>query len=65
VSTTSITEPTDADLQFADLSVTIKQPQFQGGQSDEIETATLASAVKKSTTGLADNGTFNVFTQWR
>ena len=43
VSKTTTLDPADPSLDFADLSVTIKQPQFQGGQSDEIEVTTLAS----------------------
>ncbi|CRM53165.1 hypothetical protein [Pseudomonas sp. 31 R 17] len=65
VSKTSTTDPTDDTLEFADLSVTIKQPQFQGGQSDEIETTTLASDAKEFTTGLADNGTFSMSGNWK
>ena len=65
VSTTATQDPGDADLEFADLSVTIKQPQFQGGQSDEIETTTLASDAKEFTTGLADNGTFSMSGNWK
>ena len=57
--------PTDPDLLWADLAVTIKQPQFQGGQSDEIETTTLASDAKEFTTGLADNGTFSMSGNWK
>ena len=65
VSTTTTTDPTDEDLQWADLSVTIKQPQFQGGQSDEIEVTTLASEAKEFTVGLADNGTFSMSGNWK
>ena len=65
VSTVATQDPSDADLEFADLSVTIKQPQFQGGQSDEIETTTLASEAKEFTTGLADNGTFSMSGNWK
>ena len=65
VSTTATQDPGDPDLQYADLSVTIKQPQFQGGQSDEIETTTLASGAKEFTTGLADNGTFSMSGNWK
>ncbi len=65
VSTTASTDPDDSELVYADLSVTIKQPQFQGGQSDEIETTTLASDAKEFTTGLADNGTFSMAGNWK
>lgn len=65
VSTTTTTDPTDEALQWADLSVTIKQPQFQGGQSDEIEVTTLASEAKEFTVGLADNGTFSMSGNWK
>ena len=44
--------PKDPDLLWADLAVTIKQPQFQGGQSDEIEVSTLA--MKSSRSGTFD-----------
>ena len=65
VSKLTTLNPKDPDLEWADLSVTIKQPQFQGGQSDEIETTTLASEVKEFTTGLADNGTFSMAGNWK
>lgn len=65
VSKLTILNPKDPDLEWADLSVTIKQPQFQGGQSDEIETTTLASEAKEFTTGLADNGTFSMAGNWK
>ena len=65
VSTVATQDPHDVELEFADLSVTIKQPQFQGGQSDEIETTTLASEAKEFTTGLADNGTFSMSGNWK
>ena len=57
--------PKDPDLLWADLAVTIKQPQFQGGQSDEIEVTTLASEAKEYTVGLADNGTFSMSGNWK
>ena len=57
--------PKDPDLLWADSAVTIKQPQFQGGQSDEIEVSTLASEAKEFTTGLADNGTFTMSGNWK
>ena len=57
--------PKDPELLWADLAVTIKQPQFQGGQSDEIEVSTLASEAKEFTTGLADNGTFTMSGNWK
>lgn len=65
VSKLTTLNPKDPDLDWADLSVTIKQPQFQGGQSDEIETTTLASEAKEFTTGLADNGTFSMAGNWK
>ncbi|WP_122433842.1 phage tail tube protein [Pseudomonas viridiflava] len=65
VSKATTLDPTDADLEWADLSVTIKQPQFQGGQSDEIEVTTLASEAKEFTVGLADNGTFSMSGNWK
>jgi len=65
VSKLTTLNPKDPDLEWADLSVTIKQPQFQGGQSDEIETTTLASEAKEFTTGLAENGTFSMAGNWK
>ena len=65
VSKLTTLNPADAGLQWADLSVTIKQPQFQGGQSDEIEVTTLASEAKEFTVGLADNGTFSMSGNWK
>ena len=65
VSKLTTLNPKDPTLLWADLSVTIKQPQFQGGQSDEIEVSTLASEAKEFTTGLADNGTFTMSGNWK
>ena len=50
---------------WANLSVTIKQPQFQGGQNDEIDVTTLESEAKEVTSGLADNGNFNMSGNWK
>ncbi len=65
VSKLTTLDPKAPDLLWADLAVTIKQPQFQGGQSDEIEVSTLASEAKEFTTGLADNGTFTMSGNWK
>ena len=65
VSKLTTLDPKDPALLWADLSVTIKQPQFQGGQSDEIEVSTLSSEAKEFTTGLADNGTFTMSGNWK
>lgn len=65
VSKATTINPKDPDLTWADLSVTIKQPQFQGGQSDEIEVTVLASEAKEFTVGLADNGTFSMSGNWK
>ena len=65
VSKLTTLNPKDPALLWADLSVTIKQPQFQGGQSDEIEVTTLASEAKEYTVGLADNGTFSMSGNWK
>lgn len=65
VSKTTTLDPSEAGLVYADLSITIKQPQFQGGQSDEIEVTTLASEAKEFTVGLADNGTFSMSGNWK
>ena len=65
VSKLTTLDPKAPDLLWADLAVTIKQPQVQGGQSDEIEVSTLASEAKEFTTGLADNGTFTMSGNWK
>ena len=65
VSTITTLDPKAPDLTWADLSVTIKQPQFQGGQSDEIDVTVLASEAKEFTVGLADNGTFSMSGNWK
>ena len=65
VSTITTLDPKAVDLTWADLSVTIKQPQFQGGQSDEIDVTVLASEAKEFTVGLADNGTFSMSGNWK
>jgi hypothetical protein len=65
VSKLTTIDPKADDLTWADLSVTIKQPQFQGGQSDEIEVTVLASEAKEFTVGLADNGTFSMSGNWK
>lgn len=65
VSTITTLDPKAPDLTWADLSVTIKQPQFQGGQSDEIDVTVLASDAKEFTVGLADNGTFSMSGNWK
>jgi len=65
VSKTTTLDPAADGLEYADLSVTIKLPQFQGGQSDEIEVTTLASEAKEFTVGLADNGTFSMSGNWK
>lgn len=65
VSVETTLDPSDELIQWADLSVTVKQPQYQGGQSDEIEVTTLASEAKEFTVGLADNGTFTMSGNWK
>ena len=65
VSKETTLDPKAVGLEWADLSVTIKQPQFQGGQSDEIEVTVLASEAKEFTVGLADNGTFSMSGNWK
>lgn len=65
VSKATTLDPKAVDIEWADLSVTIKQPQFQGGQSDEIEVTVLASEAKEFTVGLADNGTFSMSGNWK
>lgn len=65
VSKATTLDPKTVGIEWADLSVTIKQPQFQGGQSDEIEVTVLASEAKEFTVGLADNGTFSMSGNWK
>ncbi|WP_246795626.1 phage tail tube protein [Burkholderia perseverans] len=65
VSTTSSTDPTDATLVFADLAVTIKQPQYQGAASAKIDVTTIASEAKEYALGLSDPGTFAMSGNWK
>ena len=65
VSKATTLDPNAVGIEWSDLSVTIKQPQFQGGQSDEIEVTVLASEAKEFTVGLADNGTFSMSGNWK
>jgi hypothetical protein len=48
------------DQVFVDLSTTGKQIQWQGGQSEEIDTTTFASDEKEFELGLPDPGEFSV-----
>lgn len=52
-------------IAYADLSVTIKDPNFQGGQSEEMDATVLASTAKEPVSGLPDNGTFNMSGNWK
>ncbi|WLE60235.1 hypothetical protein GIY62_06130 [Burkholderia plantarii] len=65
ISTTSSTDPTDATLVYADLAVTIKQPQYQGAASAKIDVTTIASKSKEYALGLSDPGTFAMSGNWK
>lgn len=65
VSTTVADDLASSGLSYADLSVTIKDPNFQGGQTTEIDVTVLASAAKEYALGLDDNGTFTMAGNWK
>ncbi|MFJ3259655.1 phage tail tube protein [Pseudomonas sp. NPDC086581] len=65
ISKLAATDPKAAGLTYANLSVTIKQAQYQGGQSEEIDVTTLACDTKEFTTGLRDGGTFPMSGHWK
>lgn len=52
-------------ITYADLAVTIKDPNFQGGQTTEIDVTVLASSAKEYALGLDDNGTFSMAGNWQ
>lgn len=54
-----------AGITYADLAVTIKDPNFQGGQTTEIDVTVLASQAKEYALGLDDNGTFSMAGNWK
>ncbi|CAB3849810.1 hypothetical protein LMG26846_01931 [Achromobacter insuavis] len=51
-------------ITYADLAVTIKDPNFQGGQTTEIDVTVLKSTAKEYALGLDDNGTFSMAGNW-
>lgn len=65
VSTTSATSLDGTGLSYADLAVTIKDPNYQGGQSTEIDVSVLKSKAKEFALGLDDNGTFSMGGHWK
>ena len=52
-------------LTYADLAITIKDPNFQGGQTTEIDVTVLKSAAKEYALGLDDSGTFSMAGNWK
>lgn len=60
VSKTVSTDLDDKTIVFVDLNTTSKTIQWQGGQSSEIDSTTLASEEKESEMGLPDPGEFSV-----
>ncbi|QEA10897.1 major tail subunit [Bordetella phage vB_BbrS_PHB09] len=64
VSTAPADDLEAAGITYADLSVTIKDPNFQGGQTTEIDVTVLASEAKEFGLGLDDNGTFAMSGHW-
>lgn len=65
VSTTTSTDLADNTLVYADLAVTIKQPQYQGAASSKIDVTTIKSTAKEYALGLSDPGTFNMSGNWK
>lgn len=65
VSTTVATSLDGSGITYADLAVTIKDPNFQGGQTTEIDVTVLASEAKEFALGLDDNGTFSMSGNWK
>lgn len=65
VSKTTSTDLADDTLEFADLSVTIKQPQYQGAASSKIDVTTIGSKAKEYALGLSDPGTFAMSGNWK
>ena len=65
VSTTSTNDLAATGLTYADLAITIKDPNFQGGQTTEIDVTVLKSAAKEYALGLDDSGTFSMAGNWK
>ena len=63
------TAPTDdleaSGITYANLAVTIKDPNFQGGQTTEIDVTVLECTAKEFALGLDDNGTFSMAGNWK
>lgn len=65
VSTMATEDLGAAGTTYADLAVTIKDPNFQGGQTTEIDVTVLKSTAKEYALGLDDNGTFSMSGNWK
>ncbi|NIF80138.1 hypothetical protein F3J20_22550 [Paraburkholderia sp. Cy-641] len=65
ISTTTSTDLDSTTLDWADLGVTIKQPQYQGAASSKIDVTTIKSRAKEYALGLSDPGTFNMSGNWK
>ena len=65
VSTTATEDLGAAGLSYADLAITIKDPNFQGGQTTEIDVTVLKSTAKEYALGLDDSGTFSMAGNWK
>ena len=65
VSTTATEDLGTAGLTYADLAITIKDPNFQGGQTTEIDVTVLKSTAKEYAQGLDDSGTFSMAGNWK
>lgn len=65
VSTAPAEDLEAAGIVYADLAVTIKDPNFQGGATTEIDVTVLASKAKEYALGLDDNGTFSMAGNWK
>ncbi|WYX10499.1 phage tail tube protein [Achromobacter xylosoxidans] len=65
VSTTATEDLGAAGLAYADLAITIKDPNFQGGQTTEIDVTVLKSTAKEYALGLDDSGTFSMAGNWK
>ncbi|KCB48730.1 phage tail tube protein [Bordetella hinzii] len=54
-----------AGIVYTDLAVTIKDPNYQAGQTTEIDVTVLKSIAKEYALGLDDNGTFTMAGNWK
>lgn len=65
ISTATSTDLSDDTLMFADLGVTVKQPQYQGAATTKIDVTVIKSTAKEYALGLDDNGTFSMAGHWK